>query len=119
MLPTTPPETIEEYKALNKLLFQKERQYKAFDLLVKSLAGAYWHATGEHPTTSYSESDAQGHGAFWRMVELVLPVASEIALGAGVALGATAALLYLLREAPTRNIPMCVSVAPGRSGAAL
>lgn len=82
--PTRAPKTAQEHKALAKLLSRKVREYKGFDLLVKCLAGAYTEATGLRPTTSYSDSDALGHGPFWRLVEIVLPLTREIAVADGV-----------------------------------
>ena len=78
------PKTGQEIKERAKFMSRKERVYKAFDLLVKCLAGAYTQATGQRPTTSYSDSDALGHGAFWRLVEIVLPVACEVAVADGI-----------------------------------
>ena len=78
------PKTGQEIKERAKFMSRKELRLKAFDLLVKCLANAYWDATGERPRTHYNESKAQGGGAFWSFVEIVLPVASEVAIADGI-----------------------------------
>jgi hypothetical protein len=50
----------------------------AFNLLVKSLASAYWQATGRRPNATYNDSYEQGYSPFWRLVEIVLPVVAEV-----------------------------------------
>ena len=78
--PRVPPETAQDYEDGLKLLRRKERKLKAFDLLVKCLAGAYTAATGQRPTAT----NEQGYGKFWRLIEIVLAVTSEIAEAEGI-----------------------------------
>jgi len=84
VLPTVAPVTAQEHKDRAKSLSRKEREYKAFDLLVKCLAGAYAEAAGQHPAVTYNDSYEQGYGSFWHLMQIVLPVASEVAEADGI-----------------------------------
>jgi hypothetical protein len=56
-----------------------------FAQLVRGLAIAFYRATGRVPSVSFNESYRRFYGAFWRLVETILPVASAMAAQAGMA----------------------------------
>ena len=73
--------SLPELNALAKSASRKRRTLTAFDLLVKSLASAYWDATGRRPTAAYSEPYERRYGDFLDLVEMVLQVVAEISDG--------------------------------------